>query len=199
VTLGAGALWTRTQAVTLALSATDAGSGVASMRFSNDGTTWSTFVPYATSAAWTLTSGPGSKTVYAQFADAAGNVSAAVSDTITFDAVKPQVGLTRPATGADGVRAGKNIKVFFSEKVARATLTKTNVKLMRKGSTKAVRATLRYDEIRRKLVIDPKRALRPDTTYKVLIRTGVKDLAGNNLDQKRRTGLQPKRFRFTTR
>ena len=63
----------------------------------------------------------------------------------------------------------------------------------------AVKATLRYDEVRRKLVIDPKRALRADTTYKVLIRIGVKDLAGNNLDQKRRSGLQPKRFRFTTR
>jgi subtilisin-like proprotein convertase family protein len=199
VVVNGGSTTSRTAGVTLALAAADTESSVTSMRFSNDGTTWSTFVPYATSAAWTLTSAPGSKTVYAQFADAAGNVSAAVSDTITFDAVKPQVGLTRPATGADGVRAGKNIKVFFSEKVARATLTKTNVKLMRKGSTKAVRATLRYDEIRRKLVIDPKRALRPDTTYKVLIRTGVKDLAGNNLDQKRRTGLQPKRFRFTTR
>ena len=38
---------------------------------------------YATSKAWTLTSGDGAKTVYAKFKDASENVSSTVSDTIT--------------------------------------------------------------------------------------------------------------------
>ena len=46
--------------------------------FSN--ASWQT---YATSTSWTLTTGDGLKTVYAKFRDTTGNISAAVSDTIT--------------------------------------------------------------------------------------------------------------------
>jgi hypothetical protein len=57
------------------------------MTISNDsaftGAAWET---YTTSKTWTLTSGSGTKTVYAKFRDAAGNASAAVSDTITSTA-----------------------------------------------------------------------------------------------------------------
>jgi hypothetical protein len=55
------------------------------MSFSNDGTTWSAWQPYSTTASWTLTSGDGSKTVYGKFKDPAGNVSSVVSDTIDLD------------------------------------------------------------------------------------------------------------------
>jgi hypothetical protein len=58
---------------------------VASMRFRNAGTTtWSSWQTYSTSKSWTLTTGAGTKTVYVQYRDRAGNISAAASDTIRF-------------------------------------------------------------------------------------------------------------------
>lgn len=45
----------------------------ARMKFSNDGSTWSSAVALADSYDWTVPSGTGKKTIYAQFSDAAGN------------------------------------------------------------------------------------------------------------------------------
>jgi alpha-tubulin suppressor-like RCC1 family protein len=89
VSINDGAASTTTTAVTLTLSATDKGSTVSSMQFSNDGITWSAWESYATSKAWTLTTAPGLKTVRARFMDAAGNTSAATYDTITLLPASP--------------------------------------------------------------------------------------------------------------
>ncbi len=91
VTINSGAAATNTAAVTLALSATDDPGTVSQMQFSNDGTTYSTPEAYATTTAWTLTAGDGTKTVYAKFKDAAGNWSSAASDTIVLDATPPAI------------------------------------------------------------------------------------------------------------
>ena len=87
VTIDDGARATRSQTVTLALSAADPApaSGVVRMRIRNAGGEWSRWQPYATSAPWTLTEGAGTKRVDVQYRDRAGNVSAVVSDTITFE------------------------------------------------------------------------------------------------------------------
>ena len=77
--------------VTLTLSATDALTGVTQMRFSNTGTSYSAAEAYATTKAWTLTTGAGTKTVYVQYKDAAGNWSAAVTDTIVLDTTAPTI------------------------------------------------------------------------------------------------------------
>jgi len=85
IAINGGAMSTSVTAVTLSLGAGDTGgSGLAQMRFSNDNSTWSTWEAYASSKAWTITSGDGVKAVYAQFRDAAGNVSLTSSDTITL-------------------------------------------------------------------------------------------------------------------
>jgi hypothetical protein len=84
-----GASATNDQNVQLNLSASDVGSGVAEMSFSNDGTTWGSWQGYAVTATWTLTNGEGIKTVYARFKDGAGNISAPASDAITLDTVAP--------------------------------------------------------------------------------------------------------------
>ena len=81
VTINGGAAATNTTSVTLTTDAPNASL----MRFSNNGTTWSAWEPYPAIRAWTLTTGDGLKTVYAQFQDAAGNTSASVSDTITLN------------------------------------------------------------------------------------------------------------------
>ena len=91
VTINSGAAATKTTTVTLTLSATDNSGSVSQMRFSNDGTTWSTPEPYVTTKAWTLTTGDGTKTVYAQFNDPSGNWSSAATDTIVLDTIQPTI------------------------------------------------------------------------------------------------------------
>ena len=81
--------YTNSASVTLKLNATDSGSGVASMQFSNDNSTWSGWETYASSKAWAVPTGDGIKTVYARFMDAAGNVSQVISSTVTLDTVPP--------------------------------------------------------------------------------------------------------------
>jgi hypothetical protein len=86
VKINEGATRTTTRNVTLALNATDTqpDSGVQSMRIKNAGGVWSEWQPYAESKGWKLTTGAGKKVVYVQYKDAAGNVSARVSDSITY-------------------------------------------------------------------------------------------------------------------
>ncbi|MDR3687247.1 MAG: hypothetical protein P4L93_09860, partial [Coriobacteriia bacterium] len=89
VTINAGAAWTNTTAASIVASATD-NIGVSQMRFSNDTVTWSAWETYSVIAkSWTLASGNGTKTVYAQYKDAAGNVSATATDTIGLDGTAP--------------------------------------------------------------------------------------------------------------
>jgi hypothetical protein len=63
-------------------------AGVTQMRFENDGGSWSAWEPYADSAAWTLLSSDGAKTVDAQYRDADGNVLDLSAD-ITLDTTPP--------------------------------------------------------------------------------------------------------------
>jgi len=81
VSINSGASYTTVTSVNLTLTCSDA-SGCAEMRFSNDNSIWSTAEAYAGTKSWTLSSGAGTKTVYAKFKDNAGNWSTAVSDTI---------------------------------------------------------------------------------------------------------------------
>jgi hypothetical protein len=89
-TINGGASSTAASGVTLALTASDAGSGLSSMRFSNDGQTWSDWQSVSTSAGWDIVSGaggvagPGDKTVHVQWRDAAGNISSTASSVITY-------------------------------------------------------------------------------------------------------------------
>jgi hypothetical protein len=97
IVINGGAATTEMAAVTLTLSATDDASGVAQMRFSNDGTTFSAPVTFATTAGWTLAAGDGAKTVHVQFRDGAGNWSNAFSDAITLASPPlPPIATSRP-------------------------------------------------------------------------------------------------------
>ncbi|QEL25118.1 PKD domain-containing protein [Bosea sp. F3-2] len=91
VVINGGAAATNTTTATLALTATDAVTSVTQMRFSNNGTSFSTAEAFASTKTWTLSSGAGTKTVYVQFADAAGNWSTAATDTIILDTTAPTI------------------------------------------------------------------------------------------------------------
>lgn len=95
ILINENATYTNSSYVTLTISAVDAASGVAQMRFSNDNITWASWETYNTSKAWTLTSDYGIKNVYAQFTDVIGLVSKTDTDSIILDTTPPS---TRPAT-----------------------------------------------------------------------------------------------------
>jgi hypothetical protein len=199
VVVNAGAALTRSLDLTLASTVDGTGSPVTQMRFSNDGSTWSPFEAFAASKPWRLpTSANGTRTVWAQYVDAAGNVSSPVSDAIVLDTVRPKVTRTKPANRTTGVGVGTTVAIRLSEAVASATVSRSSAYLVEAGSTRKVRAVVRYDAVRHRITIDPRADLAAGTTYRVTVTTAVRDLAGNQLDQSTSSGLQPKRWTFTT-
>jgi hypothetical protein len=98
ITINGGANATTSADVSVAVPATDAGSGMSLVRLSNSSattggvlTTGTTYVyPGGTAILpWTLSAGDGTKTVYVQWRDAAGNWSNVSSDTIDIDQTAP--------------------------------------------------------------------------------------------------------------
>lgn len=106
IVINGGAAVTLDPNVTLTLSYSDgSGTGVTNMRFSNDGASWSGWVAAAGTWAWTLSPGYGSKTVYVQYRDQAGNISSGViSDGISYEAEVISITVT-PDTWGLGPRA----------------------------------------------------------------------------------------------
>lgn len=90
VVINGGALYASQVTVTLSLTATDATSGLADqpMRFSNNGSSWTTWETYTPVKQWTLAGADGLRTVYVQYRDKAGN-TATLTDTIVLDRVPP--------------------------------------------------------------------------------------------------------------
>jgi hypothetical protein len=115
-----------------------------------------------------------------------------------LDTVKPTVVQTTPASNATSVKVGKNVTAKLSEAVRSGTVTKANVKLVKAGSSKAVPVVISYNSAKHKIKINPKHDLAHNTKYQVTVKTAVLDLAGNHLDQKSKSGLQPKKWNFTT-
>lgn len=77
---------TASTSVTLDIQATDANYAQSQlkMRFSNDGSAWSTWQSYAATATWTLTGAPGPNTVYAEVQDPQDGLGSAIA-TISYD------------------------------------------------------------------------------------------------------------------
>ena len=120
--------------------------------------------------------------------------------TTATDHTAPFVTGRAPVTATAGVPTGATIRATFSEAMRRASLTGSTVRLLRAHRTHAVPATVTYDARRHRVVLDPAHALRHHTTYRVVVTTGAKDLAGNRLDQDpTRTGGQWVSWTFRTR
>ncbi|MDQ3930766.1 MAG: hypothetical protein M3328_16670, partial [Chloroflexota bacterium] len=102
VQLAGGRTYSTSTTTTLSLQASDPmpRTGVAGVRVSNDGKTWSGWRSYTTTQSWALSAGDGAKQVRVQFRDASGNLSATVSDGVTLDATAPAVALGRPTFAA---------------------------------------------------------------------------------------------------
>ena len=100
---------------------------------------------------------------------------------LPVDKTKPTVKSVSPAAGARGVSTRANVLATFSERMKSSTINKATVKLVRKGTTKAVPAVVSYSASARRAQLDPKGILARGTTYTATVTTDAKDLAGNPL------------------
>jgi hypothetical protein len=93
ITINGGAAYTRATGVTLGLSASNptVGDPVFDVRFSNNGVSFGPWQPYAPAVAYSLPAGDGTKTVFAQFRNGAGAISASAVAHITLDTTPPTI------------------------------------------------------------------------------------------------------------
>jgi len=115
VLINNGAAVTNSPNVTLTLDAFDP-VGIATMQFSNDGTFYSAEEPYATTKAWTLSTGDGFKTVYVKFRDKSlptGNLYSPFTTAITLATAAP-VTSARPPVLQKGKASLAAISIFIA-------------------------------------------------------------------------------------
>jgi TolB protein len=98
-----------------------------------------------------------------------------------FDITGPRVVRVTPPNSATGVSPGANVSATFSEAMRAATLNKTTFKLVRRGTTTPVPATVNYAPDATKATLNPAGELDSGVTYTATITTGAKDTAGNAL------------------
>jgi hypothetical protein len=107
----------------------------------------------------------------------------------------PTVISTFPVNGGE-VGPAANIRATFSEDMRPASV-KDAFKLFKKGSTNQIAAQVSYDAATDIATLNPTNNLRRGVTYKAVVTTVAKDVAGNRLDQDdSRDGLQQKVWFF---
>ncbi|KQZ67280.1 Ig-like domain-containing protein [Nocardioides sp. Root151] len=92
------------------------------------------------------------------------------------DGTRPTVTSATPTSTA---RAGTNVGVRFSERVA--GVTTSTFKLTLRGSTTRIRAVLRLNSTRTAATLNPSANLRRGKYYRVTVSSGIKDVKGNVL------------------
>jgi len=123
-------------------------------------------------------------------ADMANNLITPTTFTFkTTDSIHPQVVKRRPVPSSTGVWRGATIKITFSESVKGVSASTLRLRDVRTGRKVALR--LRYDAATRTAYINPIYRLAELRWYRVRIRAGITDLAGNT--------LAPEAWRFKTR
>jgi Bacterial Ig-like domain/Bacterial Ig domain len=123
---------------------------------------------------------PGTYTFEVRATDAVGNVDGTPAKrTFTVDTTRPTVTSVTPANLAKNVAPTANATATFSEAMKPSTINKLTFKLVKKGTTTPVQATISYSG--KRAVLNPDRNLVRGATYKATVTTGAKDLAGNAL------------------
>ena len=131
-----------------------------------------------------------------------GNTSefSAPNTVVEDDEIAPKVRRVVLAENATGVAAKANVSAFFSEDMRANTINANAVKLVKKGTTAKVPATVTYVAATKRAILNPDANLQPGATYVARVTAGAKDLAGNRLDQNPNTaGNQAKVWKFTVK
>ncbi|HYO42743.1 MAG TPA: S8 family serine peptidase [Candidatus Limnocylindrales bacterium] len=95
------------------------------------------------------------------------------------DRTAPVVRSVAPLPRSTGIWRGVSPKVTFSEPVR--WISSTTVRLINTRTGRVVAAAVSYDAARRRVTINPRTALASRTTYRIQLRSGIRDLAGNPL------------------
>ena len=118
-----------------------------------------------------------------------------LEDSTPPDTQAPRVTSTFPRNGQE-VGPAANIRATFSEDMREASVINA-FKLFRKGSTNQIAATVTYDAATDTATLNPNNNLRRGATYRAVVTTVAKDVAGNRLDQNStKAGLQQKVWFF---
>ncbi len=120
------ARYTNNPSVTLTLSCIDTASGCARMQFSSDAIIWSSPEAFTTTRAWTLSSGDGPKTIYLQYLDGVGNVSAVYGAGVTLDATLPALRISTLPDGSYTNNSILNISGAATDNIALQGVTINN-------------------------------------------------------------------------
>jgi uncharacterized repeat protein (TIGR01451 family) len=175
VKINGGAAYTKSASVRLSLSATDPApaSGLAGMRFMNDGGgSWSAWQPYATTKSWTLRNANGTRTVYVQYKDRAGNVSTSALDRIILDTVEPTISGMSPKPGSTVTDTTPTIKATAKDNLT--NLQKNSIRLYVNGALISA-SKYSYSTMTDVLAYNSPRLSKGKKTVKVV----VIDAAGN--------------------
>ena len=122
----------------------------------------------------------GTYTFEVRATDAVGNLDdTPAKRTFTVDTTKPKVSSVTPANLATKVAPTANVTATFSEAMKASTINKRTFKLVKKGTTTPVKATVSYSGT--KAILNPSKNLARGATYKATVTTGARDLAGNTL------------------
>jgi hypothetical protein len=87
-----------------------------------------------------------------------------------------------PVAESTGVAPSKNVVAYFSEEMQRSTVTGGTFTLVRKGTATPVSASVSYDAVGKRAILNPSRDLRLGATYVATViggSGGAKDPAGN--------------------
>ena len=88
---------------------------------------------------------------------------------------------THPARRSPRVPLNIRVKVIFTEPVSAPTVTTQTVRLLLDGQSVPATVSLSVDALQAELI--PDQPLQPATTYFISVTTGVRDLAGDPLEQ----------------
>jgi hypothetical protein len=119
---------------------------------------------------------------------------------VSADSSAPKVNSTSPTNNATGVSRTANVTATFSEAMNEASVEAAGVVTLKKSSGgAAVAANVTYNPTTETVILNPNLSLARNTLYTAKVTTGVRDLAGNQLDQNSATaGNQAKTWKFTT-
>jgi hypothetical protein len=179
-----GATTATSTSVRFEITLEDNTSGVAKVRYGNDGTwddeEWRDVPP---STVWEVSPGDGPKTVYYQVMDLAGWVSETYVVTFILDTVAPTVVATTPANDATSVARGTDIVVRFSEPMDTVS-TEASLSVSwqdGEGVVHQVSGTLTWSEDGQNLTLSPSEDLVAGREHQLVVGQGATDVAGNAL------------------
>jgi len=180
--------WNKTSPVTVNVSASDSGSGLAADPTCTDGSTNLMLTPGSTSGTWTASvSGEGTHNISCSVSDKATNQTTK-SVTVKIDTTAPTVIGLQPAATATDASRGTNVVATFSENMQKSTLTKANFKLYKVSATGPIQitnVTVTSNLAGTKATLNPygfsATRLANNTRYKVVLTNRVEDLAANAL------------------